>query len=635
MNFMKNFLSGRKDAGGVPPNHEFVKKIMPDADITFAHDKYISAGDGYEMCVYVYRYRSPIDYHWLRDLTNFDDAIVAIDVSTHNPARAKASISKSMEEQTSRMNSAKSNAEYMDAERMLDDLARMYKELAGMGKVMKVICTRIFVPRRTLAEADEEAKKILNTLEGEEYKGKISLNEGESDWKSLFLPFRAQQKTPYKKSGQAVLTPTLAIGNCFHYSKLDDPSGKYYGTTATGGSVFLDTYCVTDMRMSYDIFVSGKKGTGKSALLKRMVDDRATRGDTVRIFDVVGDYGKLVEHYGGKTVSLSDETINALQIFKTGETAGISYNRHISKVTTFYNFLNPEATHQELRMFGRLVRKLYVRWGLLSEKEELREDITALKVTEYPIWSDFLELIGEELERYRARGETNALEYRLTEAIELDVNTICTDYKNIFDAHTSVENLPKEQLVSFDIHDLAAMEPTIFDAQLFSGLILTWDNLMITGMEMKRLYDAREIDRDEITRFFVPFDEVERFINARKLFAVGQMQQFMNEGRKWFGGIALGTPNLGAFIPENSSAAGVAQMKSLFALTTYKFTFNQDESSYNLIADAFRNQFTPQELDQVPRLSRGQAILSIAGENNILLNIDIPPEKLALYGGGA
>ena len=65
----------------------------------------------------------------------------------------------------------------------------------------------------------------------------------------------------------------------------------------------LDYFHKTKIRMSYSGVIVGRMGSGKSTLMKKLIEDRIIRGDFIRGFDVMDEYPPLVERYGGKIVS--------------------------------------------------------------------------------------------------------------------------------------------------------------------------------------------------------------------------------------------------------------------------------------------------------------------------------------------
>ena len=163
---------------------------------------------------------------------------------------------------------------------------------------------------KTLYEIDTKAAQIVKDLQGS-FKASACLNETKEDYRNVFLSYSQQQQSIHGRKGQEILPRVLAAGNPFHYSALLDPFGAYFGKTSTGGTVLLDIFRKTNRRLSYDFLAVGKKGSGKSTLLKKIIEDRAIRGDFIRVFDVEGEFTMLTERLGGKVIYLTAAAIKS------------------------------------------------------------------------------------------------------------------------------------------------------------------------------------------------------------------------------------------------------------------------------------------------------------------------------------
>ena len=57
-----------------------------------------------------------------------------------------------------------------------------------------------------------------------------------------FVPYKEQQTFPNKRESKGIPALSLAAGLPFHFSKLNDPTGSYLGTTFSGGNVIYDLF---------------------------------------------------------------------------------------------------------------------------------------------------------------------------------------------------------------------------------------------------------------------------------------------------------------------------------------------------------------------------------------------------------
>lgn len=647
----------------------FIRRAGPDSGIHFRDEKYITTGSGYIACLYVNKYPKDPKENWLNELCSMENAITVFDIATDDPATVKANLSKSMEEQSARVTTAKTDSEYIDAATVKNELEQMYIEISNMGAVMKLMCCRIYLFGDTREALDVEVKKNIKLLEGSGYRAGIALDEGLADFRSLYIPYYMQQNSLYRRVGQPLLSDTLAAGNPFHFSSLSDPQGFYWGYTFVGGgsSVFWDMFHKSKSRLSYNMIAAGLMGSGKSEMLKKLTVDRAIRGDKVRVFDVTGEYRELIEYLGGKVLSLDGgaegNIINALQVLRSAESDAVNYSAHISKVATIFKFLNPQASRNHVLVLKRLLRKLYIETGIVDEKARFLTPLERLSPEDFPIWSDLLALVRREIaaiEKGAAEAEVVSLEdeedigagksrsntkigivqwAELLSDLELALSDICETYGDMFNAHTSVSDVYDEQLLCFDIKNLVSMESEVFDAQIFLTLSMCWDNAVSKGSLMKEAFDKKTIAWEDIQRFLIIIDEAHRLINSNKLTGVKQIETYMREGRKFFAGIALASQAVSDFFPASTNAAamqeGFAAIQNLFMLSTYKLMLRQDSSAIPQIKAAFQGAFTDAELDRIPQLEVGETILSISGEKNINFQIERSEKEAALFNGGA
>ena len=192
----------------------------------------------------------------------------------------------------------------------------------------------------------------------------------EYEWKALFTSHTKIKEFPNKRVGKEIGSKTLAAGYPFHFTKLDDPNGTYLGGTTTGGSLIFDIFHKDKYRKYYNALIFGTMGSGKSTLLKKLTLDNACRGNIIRGLDVTGEFTPLVKELGGKMIALdgTNGIINLLQILRTSDKEGISFMQHLSKLTTFYKFIAPQANDETCKEFEFTCEKTLYRFWYLQWK---------------------------------------------------------------------------------------------------------------------------------------------------------------------------------------------------------------------------------------------------------------------------
>lgn len=645
------FIEEEKSSKKPKLDKAFLTKIQPQGGMTFK-DKYIQKGDGYEACVHVWDYPSNVNLLWLDKVMAMYDVTVVADVTTMDQDETISSINKSMVEHDVRFRSAKQESDRMDAQRSYKEMEDLYQQISEMGEVIKLLHIRLFVATPTIWELERKVEQTISKLNSIGFKGQIFLNETYYEWQSLFLPYEQQIRFPNKREGKGMPAITLASGLPYHFSELNDRTGSFLGTSFTGGNVLFDLFHKDKLRRFYNAVVVGKMGAGKSTTLKKLLMDNEARGNFIRGFDVTGEFKTLVGALGGQSISLdgSDGIINPLQIYRADDKSNYKeeqvsfeqyekqcFMQHISKVAIFYEFLAGSPSTEEIEEFKKILRMFYESLGFM--KKTKTTGVTTLGNKEYPIFSDLLEYIREQLydnsEKRTIRNELSISRVDRLEKIELVVDNLVNSYASLFNGHTTIQDITDEQVIFFSIRNLTKLEKNVFQAQMYNTLNLIWDNLIQVGArQMKQMYQSETFDPDDAVRFLIMIDEAHRLVNAENMLAVSFLTDFAREARKYFGGMILASQSIRDFVPDNKDTATVTKIRTLFELTQYKFVMQQDSNTLDSLRTIFEGQLTESELEHVPQLQQGDCLLSISGVGNIMLSIEASEEELKLFTGG-
>lgn len=631
-----------------------ISRIQPQGGIHFKDDKYICVGNGYEACIHIYDYKKNIDNYWLNPILNlgnpimFGNVISLVDISTENPLKATENLNRSMNEQDSRYNSAKDRKEMLDAQDRLIELQTLYDDIKNSEEVIKLVHIRLFISALSKSELEKRVSDVISKLNGKGFKGTVFLGENSNEWNSMFQSYTEQSKNSYARYGQVVPAHNLAFGNPFIFSSLNDPYGIYFGTTKNSDGIFnFDPFKITNYRTQYNGVIAGVMGIGKSSTLKNLITIQFSLGTYIRGFDVKDEYATLVKKLGGKMIYLdgSDKNdkpgehgmINIFDILKTDNTEYGSYTKHISKLKIIYQFLKPSATENELSAFSDCLNKLYTKFNLTSAGSQ---PITNLPPEKYPTMSDFLSVINDEIVNIESTDNVIQQQLELEKKkwllnIQTTVKELVNSFGKIFDGHTSIENIFDEQVVFFNISRIKNMDKRVFSAVVYNAISMCWENCVELQTPMKEKYIRGEISWEDIHRYMIVIDESHRIINAKNDFAVDPIINYEREARHLFAGIWFATQNASDFVPQGSSDNGVQQLQTLFELCQYKFIMKQDSNTMPLLTKIFNQQMTESEVAAIPHLSKGQGILSIAGDKNIIVNIDVSDERLSIFDGGA
>ena len=636
----------RKQKLGYDPS--LYEKIQPQGGICFRDPKFVMTGTGYEACLHIYEFPRQLNDYWMSKFCNLNNTVVTVDISTDNVIEVKKNINRSMKEQQFRYMEARDFQERYDAKQRYQEMERLYDEINSMGEVIKLVHVRIFVTDQSFARLEEKVKSIAVRLESNGFLTAIYLNETKREWLSMYQSYQEQQKEFFSTYGQPLVSNALASGDPFHFSSLEDPTGNLLGKTPCGGNVIFDEFTKTKTRLYYNELVIGTMGSGKSTLLKKRFKANAVRGNYVRTFDISGEFTNLTKVYGGKVIKLdgTNGILNPLEILKADENEGISFTRHISKVSTIYKFLTEgQADTQEIILFEELLREVYQKFGMELRNGKVSRKVTGLPATSYPTFSDLLAYITEKIDGMK---ETEYDEISLSLAkknlerfdkIRMVIQNIVHTYGSLFDGHTSIDNILDEQIVTFDISTIKEMKASVFDAQIFNMVSLCWDNCVTNGkLMMERMNLPQEnpehLEFEDTTKFLMIIDESHRWLNTRKPQALESITIYLREARKYFGGIMLASQSIRDYVPEGSGAEAIDDLKKIFELTQYKFIFHQETNVLGLFDRIFENTVTQSQRDRIPKLEVGETILCISSDRNLEFKVHLTNEENRIFQGG-
>lgn len=628
----------RKKEDEITYDENLLREIAPIGNLKH-YDAFSRTGTGYEACVHVFDFPSALNDYWLTEICNFPNTVATISVGTMDMDEVKKNLNRAIEEQGSRKRFAKDYSAYYNADAREKEMQRLFQEIQSMGEVMKSVSIRIFVAAKTREELEKRVAKVITNLEkGNFYRAAVFLNETENEWKSIFLPMKKQQQAPHALQGFPMKSTLLAAGNAFHYSCLEDRGGDILGETGCGGNVLFDEWLLNEIRVNASAIVVGNQRFGKSTLLKLRIKSRVLRGDFVRVFDVVGEFTDLIHALGGRTLNMSKYIINLLEIFRSGDNEHANYARHLTKLRTSYRFLEPEAATKELNDFIEICESLYKKWGLQPENGK---QITGLPAKAYPTFRDLLEYVEKEIEQIVAgtwrEGEKVLIERKLInlDSIRSNLRTLVDTYGDIFDGPTSIDNMKDVKAISYDLSGLKELDMRIFDLELFNLLSLCWDDAVTNGSIMKKSWEEKKIELDEVAHTSIYIDESHRWVNAKKLYALDLLSIYLREGPKYFSNIWMASQSIRDYTPEGSTDDGIEKLKTIFELTQYKFIFRQDRNAIPVIDRVFGNALMPRQRERIPMYVRGQTTMIISGDQTVDFKVYLSREDEALFKGGA
>lgn len=609
-----------------PDDTVFLKKVLPHG--LQIRPGYLKAGEYYTSCMVVYHYPTYLADLALAVMCAIPGTVVTVDIKNKPRHEAVKEIGDSMNELNSRGVIASSQGDALDDAYDMEDLARLHTAIQRANEQMLSMTLRFWVRASSPEELQDSMAEVKKELAPYGLETYTPLNEMESEFRGLM--------NPADTVGQPVpIYETMCRQYPFYYQSHTDPHGRYFGPTATGGQMILDTFRITPDRKSFDILLVGKKGSGKTATLKAMIQDAVAMGIRVMLLDVEGESYKFADTIGGRVIKLSPNArsnpLELRQMVVEEEEDGISnFASEISRMETFLYQYVPSLTELEAEEFKSVLALTYQRKGINEHT-----DISNFKPEQFPIFSDLLSEIRDTL--YVSWNPEKQPEFRTSltprkkeiyENLETYIRTFAEGvYAPLFNGPSTI-NVADEDFVVFDVSALSEMSPRVYNAQLFNILSLIWNEICKNRLQNRNLEDERD-------RHFMAavIDEAHRFLNVNNPQGLDFIDKLTRRSRKYDSGLWFASHGARDYVPEIESLQ-TEKIKSIFSLVEYKMIFQQDPADFPSLKKLFP-QFTDSELFATPSFMQGELLLSMGGgKEKFHCYRDIEESDFAYFKGG-
>lgn len=416
--------------------------------------------------------------------------------------------------------------------------------------------------------------------------------------------FREQFERVLPASSTANLYP-------FSFSGKTDENGFYLGRDKFGSNVIVDFNKRADDKTNANALILGNSGQGKLYLLKLVLTNLRESGKRIICLDPEIEYRDLTENLCGCFIDLmtGEYIINVLEpkSWSDGDTddgedtpkafAGKTrLSQHISFLRDFFRCYK-DFSDREIDAIELLLIKLYDKFGITD-----RTDWSKMASSDYPVLSDFYDLIESEYKDYNSE-EKNLYTDKTLQDICLGLHSICKGAESkFFNGHT---NITDSNFVTFGVKGLLQASKNIRSALLFNVLSYMSNELLTTGNTVASV------------------DEFYLFLT--NLTAVEYIRNFMKRVRKKESAVILASQNIEDFLVEN-----VRELtKPLFSIPTHHFLFNAGTIDSKFYMDAL--QLEPSEFSLIRYPQRGVCLYK-CGNERYCLCVHAPEHKERLFG---
>ena len=415
--------------------------------------------------------------------------------------------------------------------------------------------------------------------------------------------FREQFERVIPASSTANLYP-------FSFSGKTDEHGFYLGRDKFGSNIIVDFDKRTEDKTNANALILGNSGQGKSYLLKLILTNLRESGKNIICLDPETEYADLTRNLGGCSIDLmsGEYIINVLEPKSWDDGTGddedaprafrskTKLSQHISFLRDFFRSYK-DFSDRETDTIELLLIKLYEKFGMSDDT-----DWNSLKPTDYPILSDFYELIEAEYKAFDPKEKSLYTAENL-QNICLGLHSLCKGAESkFFNGHT---NITDDRFVTFGVKGLLQASKNIRNALLFNVLSYMSEQLLTKGNTVASI------------------DEFYLFLS--NLTAVEYIRNFMKRVRKKESAVILASQNIEDFLVEK-----VRELtKPLFSIPTHQFLFNAGTIDAEFYIDAL--QLEQSEFDLIRYPQRGVCLYK-CGNERYCLCVKAPDHKAELFG---
>ena len=398
----------------------------------------------------------------------------------------------------------------------------------------------------------------------------------------------------------------------FNYSGKSDPNGFYIGKDKFGSNVVVDFDLRSADKTSANILILGNSGKGKSYLMKLLICNLLEAGKSIISLDAEHELEELCGNLGGCFIDLmaGDRHINVLEvkcwdegnIGETDESVPDAFRkirllaRHISFLKDFFRAYK-DFSDAQIDTIEILLTRLYEKWGI-TESTDLRQ----LAATDYPILSDFYELMEAEYLHYDPTAHPLYTKELLQEVL-LGLHSICKGADaHFFNGHTDITS---ERFMVFGVSGVLNAAKSLRNALLFNVLSYMSDKLLVEGNTVAAL--------DEL------------YLWLSNPIAIEYIRNCLKRVRKRESALMMASQNL-----EDFNQEGVREMtKPLFAIPPHQFLFHPGTTSKQFLMDMLQLEET--ECSLISKADKGNCLFR-CGNERYMLEVKAPEYKAALFG---
>jgi len=542
----------------------------------------------------------------LRYLGEKDGVTLRIYTRPVTAAEEKRIIANAANKNRLQRNSTNDLQQTVAAESNLQDVAQLAADMHRNREPL--LHTAVFL--EMISDNLDNLRILQTEVQTELVRSKLNVDRIMLRQQHGFMSVMPSGRNMFREQFERVL-PASSVANLypFSFSGKTDENGFYLGRDKYGSNIIVDFDKRSNDKTNANTLILGNSGQGKSYLLKLILTNLRESGKNIICLDPEMEYVDLTKNLGGCFIDLmsGEYIINVLEPKSWGEETAdedaprafkskTKLSQHISFLRDFFRSYK-DFTDREIDTIELLLIKLYEKFGISDDT-----DWNKMQPTDYPILSDFYELVEAEYKAFNPKEKSLYTAENL-QNIALGLHSICKGAESkFFDGHT---NITDNNFVTFGVKGLLQASKNIRNALLFNVLAYMSEQLLSCGNTVASI------------------DEFYLFLT--NLTAVEYIRNFMKRVRKKESAVILASQNIEDFLVEN-----VRELtKPLFSIPTHIFLFYPGTIEKKTYMDTL--QVEDSEYGLIKFSQKGVCLYKCGNERYCLCVI-APDHKAALFG---
>lgn len=574
----------------------------------------LMVGENYAKCITLSRYPTNPDYGWLSTITAIEGTTASIEFKPTESGPLIERCNEQIKQYNIDLNASKlEESVKQKKQKAIDDIKAMIKRIDQDGEVVGYVNIILLIQAATEEKLEERYKKVTSMIATFGGSTRV-LTFYQKDAYMSVAPYGIPKDYLEDIGGRNMPFSTFIGGFVNASSGINDGKGYMLGKSDKGKPIIIDTWKRGGDRTNSNWFITGVPGIGKSATTKDIIFLEYALGAKIIILDPEREFVDPVKNLRGKIINCGGGKggrINPLQVrpapriesddsddedFYKDEGKGSSdLALHFQTLRTFIKLYKSSISELEITKLEEILEGTYKRFHI-----EWDTDITKLKPTDFPIFSDLFEDISKEFKKNKEDEILkNLVAYFRSIAIGAD--------SFIFNGHTDIDF--DTDVIDLDISNLLEGDENILKAQSHNINSWVW----------------QQISRDRKERILYILDEGYLIVDPDNPQAIKFVKNVSKRIRKYEGSLIFITHSVVDVLDPAVKRYGQAIVDN----ACFKFIMGTDGKNLEETKELFN--LTEAEVSLLSSKQRGRGLL-FAGSSRIAARIEISEKFLQLMG---